>query len=149
MLLAVLSESMLSPWMAWALASRGRIQLIDLREEQDLPRIACARAIPLDELPHELSTLDRERPVVFVSGDDGMAAEAMQVLRAAGVTTNAVAGAHPRLARRRAATPGRVRRVAGQARDCGKAAAVYSRMLMCARRPHVEHPCANSVRTHR
>jgi rhodanese-related sulfurtransferase len=91
---AAMGESMLSPWIAWALAQQGRIQLVDVRDgdERDLSRIPGVRAIPLEELPHELGTLDRERPVVFVSGRGRKAAEAMRVLRAAGVTTNAVAG---------------------------------------------------------
>jgi rhodanese-related sulfurtransferase len=41
-----------------------------------LPRIPGARAIRLDELPIELATLDRERPVVFVSGTGRKAAAA-------------------------------------------------------------------------
>ena len=65
-----MDESVLAPSMAWALLQEGRVQMIDVRgrDEVDLPRIPGARAIPLDELPSELATLDRERPVVFVSG---------------------------------------------------------------------------------
>ena len=80
--------------MAWALLQDGRVQLIDVRgrDEVDLPRIPGARAIPLDELPSELATLDRERPVVFVSGTGRKAAAAMKVLRSAGITAGAVEG---------------------------------------------------------
>ena len=46
----------------------------------------------MEELPSELATLDRERPVVLVSGTGQKAAEAMQVLRSAGITACAVEG---------------------------------------------------------
>jgi rhodanese-related sulfurtransferase len=64
-----MDESLMTPSMAWALLQDARAQLIDLREQADidLPRIPGARAIALDQLPHELATLDRERPVVLVS----------------------------------------------------------------------------------
>jgi sulfur dioxygenase len=80
--------------MAWALSQDGRVQLIDLRgrDEIGLPRIPGARVIPLHELPSELSTLDRERPVVFVSGTGRKATAAMEVLRSAGITAGAVDG---------------------------------------------------------
>jgi rhodanese-related sulfurtransferase len=70
----------------------GRVRLIDLRErdEVDLPRLPGARAIPLDELPCAVSTTDRSRPVVFVSGTGRKAAAAMEVLRSAGITAGAV-----------------------------------------------------------
>lgn len=89
-----MAESLLAPRMAWAQPQDGRVQLIDLRErdEVDLPRIPDARAIPLDELPCEVSTLDRERLVVFVSGTGRKAAAAMEVPRSAGITTGAVEG---------------------------------------------------------
>lgn len=89
-----MAESLLAPWMAWALLQDGRAQLIDLRErdESDLPQIPGSRAIPLDDLPGELATLDRERPVVFVSGTGRKAAEAMRVLQSAGITACAVEG---------------------------------------------------------
>jgi sulfur dioxygenase len=89
-----MDESVIAPSMAWALLHEGRIQLIDVRgrDEVDLPRIPGARAIPLDELPSELGTLDRERPVVFVSGTGREAGAAMKVMRAAGITASAVDG---------------------------------------------------------
>jgi rhodanese-related sulfurtransferase len=88
------SEPLISPWRAWALAERGRVQLIDVRErdEDELPRVAGARPIPLDELADELATLDRERPAVFLSGRGARASEAAAVLRAAGMTAHAVEG---------------------------------------------------------
>lgn len=75
-----MDESLLSPSRAWTLLQDGRVQVIDLRgrDEVDLPRIPGARAIPFDELPSELSTLDRERPVVLVSGTGRKAAAAMK-----------------------------------------------------------------------
>jgi rhodanese-related sulfurtransferase len=87
-------DELLAPQAAWASLQQGRAQLIDLRarDEPDVPRIPGARAIPLDDLPSELATLDRERPVVLVSGRGRKAAEAMQVLRAAGLTASAVEG---------------------------------------------------------
>jgi sulfur dioxygenase len=89
-----MDESLLAPWMAWALLQDRRVQLIDLRgrDEVNLPRIPGARAIPVDELPSELATLDRERPVVFVSGSGRKAAAATEVLRSAGITASAVDG---------------------------------------------------------
>ena len=91
---STMTESLLAPWMAWALLQDGRAQLIDLRgrDEIELPRIPGARVIPLEELPGELATLDHERPVVFVSGTGQRAAEAMRVLRSAGITASAVEG---------------------------------------------------------
>ena len=90
----MVDKSLLAPWLAWALVQGGRAQLIDLRQRDEigLPRIPGARAIPLDELPSELATLDRERPLVLVSGTGRKAAEAMDVLRSAGVTACAVEG---------------------------------------------------------
>jgi len=89
-----MDESLLAPRRAWALLQDGRAQLIDLRgqAEIDVTRIPGARAIRLDQLPHELATLDRERPVVLVSGTGRAAAELMQVLRSAGITASAVEG---------------------------------------------------------
>ena len=89
-----MDESVLAPSMAWALLQQGRVQMIDVRgrDEVALPRIPGARAIPLEELPSELATLDRERPVVFVSGTGRTAADAMKALRAAGITASAVEG---------------------------------------------------------
>lgn len=89
-----MDQSLLAPWMAWALLQAGRAQLIDLRGQADidLPRIPGARVISLDQLPHELATLDRERPVIFVSGTGRKAADLTQVLRSRGVTACAVAG---------------------------------------------------------
>jgi rhodanese-related sulfurtransferase len=84
--------SLISPWMAWAMSESGRVQLIDVRSRDELPRVAGARTVPLDELAHELATLDRERPVVFLSGGGRKAIEAMELLRATGMTANAVAG---------------------------------------------------------
>jgi hypothetical protein len=50
-------EFLLAPSMPWALLRDGRAQLIDLRgrDEFDVPRIPGARAVALDELPHELT----------------------------------------------------------------------------------------------
>ncbi len=89
-----MDESLLSPWTAWAVLQDGRAQMIDLRgrDEIDLPRILGAPAIPLGELPSELATLDRERPVVFVSGSGRKAMAAMEVLRSAGITDCAAEG---------------------------------------------------------
>jgi rhodanese-related sulfurtransferase len=89
-----MDESLVTPQTAWARLREGRGQLIDLRgtDEEHLPRIPGARAIPLDDLPSELATLNRERPVMFVSGTGRKAVEAMRVLRSAGITACAVDG---------------------------------------------------------
>jgi len=69
------NESLLEPSMAWALLRKGRIQLIDVRPRDVLaaPRLPGARRIPLDELPRELATLDRERAsgAHLMDGPDG------------------------------------------------------------------------------
>jgi rhodanese-related sulfurtransferase len=105
-----MAKSLLAPWMAWALLQDGRAQLIDLRgrDEIDLPRIPGGRAIPLDELPSELATLDRERPVVFVSATGRKAVEAMRALRFGRDHGLCRGGWHARVARGR--TPDRERR---------------------------------------
>ena len=89
-----MTELLISPWRAWALAERGRAQLIDVRDadEAELPRVAGARLIPLDELPEALTTLDRGRPVLFLSGRGTRAAEATGVFRSAGMSAQAVQG---------------------------------------------------------
>jgi rhodanese-related sulfurtransferase len=89
-----MDTSLLSPRMAWAMSRDGRAQLIDLSDQADCgaPRIPGACAISLDQLPHELATLDRERPLVLVSVTGATAAELTQVLRAAGITAFAVDG---------------------------------------------------------
>lgn len=89
-----MSEPFISPWRAWALAERGRVQLIDVREgsEHQLPLVAGARRIPLDRLPNALTTIDRERPIAFLSGHGARAAEAAGVLRCAGMAAQAVEG---------------------------------------------------------
>jgi sulfur dioxygenase len=87
-------EQLLSPSLAWALHSEGRATLIDLRSADDSQpaRIPGARVIPLEDLACELVTLDRERPVVFVSATGRKARGAMKALRAAGMAASAVEG---------------------------------------------------------
>ena len=89
-----MDEHLVTPRAVWTALSENRIQLIDLRgrDERSLPRVPGAREIPLDELASELVTLDRERPVVFLSGTGSKAATAMELLRSAGLTASAVAG---------------------------------------------------------
>ena len=92
--LAAMDGSHLAPRTGWALVQRDEVQLIDLRGRDaiDLPRIPDSRVIPLEELPSELATLGRERPVVFVSGTGRKALEAVDVLRSAGRTAYALEG---------------------------------------------------------
>ena len=89
-----MDESVLEARVAWALAEDRRAQLIDLRDRDQLALhpIPHARAIPLDELPSELATLDRERPVVLLSVTGRTAGAAIEVLRSAGITAYAVKG---------------------------------------------------------
>jgi rhodanese-related sulfurtransferase len=84
----------LDPAEVWALLEQRRIQLVDLRgrDETGLPQVPGARWIPLDELPSELTNLDPERPLVLLSGSGHSAAEAMSVLRSAGVGASVVDG---------------------------------------------------------
>jgi rhodanese-related sulfurtransferase len=89
-----MDESVLAPRTACALLRDGRVQMIDVRgrDEVELGRIPGVRSIPLAELPSELVTLDRRRPVVFVSDTGRKAVAAMKVLRAAGITASSVEG---------------------------------------------------------
>jgi rhodanese-related sulfurtransferase len=88
-------EQLLAPSQAWALVQDGRAQLIDLRARDDPHpgvRIPGARTIALEELARELVTIDRERPVVFLSVTGRKARGAMKALRAAGMAASAVEG---------------------------------------------------------
>ncbi len=88
-------EQLLAPSRAWELHSGGRVTLVDLRTADDpYPgvRIPGARLIPLEDLACELVTLDRERPVVFVSVTGRKARGAAKALRAAGMAAWAVEG---------------------------------------------------------
>ena len=89
-----MDASVLAPQTVSGLTQEHGVQLIDLRgrDEVELPRIPDSRTIPLEELPSELATLDRERPVVFVSGAGRKALEAVDVLRSAGMTAYALEG---------------------------------------------------------
>ena len=88
-------EELLAPSKAWALAQNCRVQLIDLRAPDDLHpgvRIPGARLIALEDLAGELVTIDRQRPVVFVSVTGRKARGAARALRAAGMAASAVEG---------------------------------------------------------
>ncbi len=91
---AIVDESLLEPSMAWALLRTGLIQLIDIRRRDGVgaARVKGARPIPLDELPAELATLDRERPVVLMSLSGRTAADIVRVLRSAGGSARTVEG---------------------------------------------------------
>jgi len=69
-----MDDSLFTRGKVWTLVQQGQVQLIDLhgRDEAGLPRMAEARAVPLEELP----MLDRERPIVFVSATAGLPGEA-------------------------------------------------------------------------
>ena len=86
--------SLMSPWIAWALCEARRVQLIDLRARDELPRIGGARAIPLEELSHELATLDRERPAVFCRAAGAKPRATVEMLRATGTPAMRLAAAY-------------------------------------------------------
>jgi rhodanese-related sulfurtransferase len=88
-------DGKLSPSQAWALHLGGRVTLIDLRgADNPYPAIQIpgARVIPLEDLPGELVTIDRERPVVFVSVTGRKASGATKALRSVGMAASAVEG---------------------------------------------------------
>jgi cysteine synthase B len=76
------------------LASHGEAQVVDVRAEAERRHgfIPGSRHIPVSELSTEVTTLDRERSVVFYgdAGDDVLGLT--EAFRAAGFTAYALAG---------------------------------------------------------
>jgi rhodanese-related sulfurtransferase len=76
------------------LHQRGEIQLIDVRqpEEHQAGRIAGGRLVELAQLPAEVETIDRERPVVFYCRSGSRSAMATHAFRGAGFDAYNLAG---------------------------------------------------------
>lgn len=70
------------------------VQLIDVRQrhEWEAGRIAGGRLIELADLPREVQTLDRERPVVFYCRTGARSGMATLALRQAGFDAHNMAG---------------------------------------------------------
>jgi hydroxyacylglutathione hydrolase/adenylyltransferase/sulfurtransferase len=69
-------------------------QLVDVREsyEWEASRIAGARHIPLEQLPGEAQTIDRDQPVIFQCRVGARSAMAAQAFRTAGYDAWSMAG---------------------------------------------------------
>jgi rhodanese-related sulfurtransferase len=83
-----------SPHQVAELHERGEIQLIDVRqpEEHQAGRIAGGRLVELAQLPAEVDTIDRDRPVVFYCRSGSRSAMATQAFRGAGFDAYNLAG---------------------------------------------------------
>lgn len=83
-----------SPAQAREMVDHGGAQLIDVREphEWEAGHIAGARHIPLEQLPSEAESVDRDRPIVFQCRVGGRSAMAAQAFRAAGYEAWSMAG---------------------------------------------------------
>ena len=84
---------MLDPRRAWALLQEGRAAHRPARAERHRsPTDPGCTLDPARGAGQRLATLDRERPIVLLSRCGREAADAMDVLRSAGVTAWAVDG---------------------------------------------------------
>ncbi len=83
-----------TPHQVAELLAGGEVQLIDvrLRHEHEAGRIAGGRLIELPELPVQVATIDRERPVVFYCRSGSRSAMATVALRRAGYDAYNMAG---------------------------------------------------------
>ncbi len=76
------------------LMAQGGIQLIDVRqpEEHDAGRIAGDRLVVLSDLPGEVDSIDRGRPVVFYCRSGARSAMAAEAFLGAGFDAHNMAG---------------------------------------------------------
>lgn len=83
-----------SPREVAELVQAGKVQLVDVREpdEYEAGRIATGRLIPLNQLPAQAMTLDRERPVVFYCRSGARSAMATEAFATAGFDAHNMAG---------------------------------------------------------
>ena len=77
-----------------ALLEQGDIQLIDVRqpEEREAGRIAGDRFVELAQLPAEVDSIDRDRPVVFYCRSGSRSAMATEAFRGAGFDAHNMVG---------------------------------------------------------
>src|ERR1700722_13868909 len=87
-------DSDYTPRQVAALLARGELQLIDVREphEHAAGRIAGGRLVALAEVPAQVDTIDRERPLVFYGRSGGRSAMATESFRNAGFDAHNMAG---------------------------------------------------------
>lgn len=73
---------------AWVFEHRDRVHLLDVREpdEHAQNRIEGSQLIPLGELDARVSELPRDRPIVAVCRSGGRSAQAINLLKRAGLT---------------------------------------------------------------
>ncbi len=84
----------LTPAEAAAAVARGELQLVDVRQPDEVrrARIAGARHIPLGQLKGRLAELDRGRPVAFVCHSGARSALATRAAAKAGLDAANVRG---------------------------------------------------------
>ncbi len=77
-----------------ALLEQGEIQLIDVRQhhEHEAGRIAGDRHVELAQLPGQVDTIARDKPVVFYCRSGSRSAMATEAFRAAGFDAHSMAG---------------------------------------------------------
>jgi rhodanese-related sulfurtransferase len=73
---------------------RGGAQLVDVREDHEYAagHVAGSRHVPLGTLSEQATTLDADRPVVFVCRVGGRSSAAAQAFREAGYDARSMAG---------------------------------------------------------
>lgn len=61
------TETSLAPQRVAELLERGEIQAVDVRErsEWDAGHVPGARQVPIDQVPAQADSIDRQKPVVF------------------------------------------------------------------------------------
>ena len=73
----------------WVAANHDKLSIVDVREPDEfsgpLGHIDGARLIPLAQLPMQLDTIERAKPVVTVCLSGGRSAQAWMLLRHAGL----------------------------------------------------------------
>jgi rhodanese-related sulfurtransferase len=79
---------------AWIEREPQGVQLIDVREsyEREAGHIAGSRHIPMNALPEQAASIERERPVVFYCRVGARSTMAAQAFRAAGYTALSMSG---------------------------------------------------------
>jgi rhodanese-related sulfurtransferase len=83
-----------TPQQVAELLQAGQVQLVDVRqlEEHQAGRIAGGRLIQLADLPAEVDSIDRTRPVVFYCRSGARSAMATAAFREAGFDARNMAG---------------------------------------------------------
>jgi hydroxyacylglutathione hydrolase/adenylyltransferase/sulfurtransferase len=87
-------DSDYTPQQVAELLRHGEIQLIDVRQtdEYQAGRIAEGRLVELGDLPAQVDSIDRDRPVVFYCRSGARSAMATDAFRQAGFDAHNMAG---------------------------------------------------------